>query len=142
MPDVGRLEARYKSKRVGPISARVPRDRSFGTALGALLHVARLRGSAAVQPGAISPFRIQLDSVGWISHHQARAALAQQPGYSFRTGGVRAENAVRPQHPEIAEPRHRRLRQRWRGVRSLLVIERQQAIDFARVEPCEAEVEI
>ena len=56
-------------------SARVsPEMRGFGVALGAVLHVARLGRSAAVQPGAIAPLGIELNSVRRIGHHQKRLA--------------------------------------------------------------------
>jgi hypothetical protein len=53
---------------------------------GALLHVAGLGGPAAVQPGAVAPFRVELDAVGRIRHHQVRPAVLQQPRHRLAAG--------------------------------------------------------
>ena len=46
VPDVGDLEARHQFEGFGPVGARVAGDRRLGVALGPVLHVAGLGGSA------------------------------------------------------------------------------------------------
>ncbi len=89
----------------------------------------------AVQAGTITPFGIQLNTIGRISDHQARLAVALEPCDSFRAGRIATEHPMRPKQPEIAESRHGRFGKRRSGVCLFLVIQRQQIIDLAGVEP-------
>ena len=60
VPDVGDLKTRHQFEGLRPVGARVAGDGRFGVALGPVLHVAGLGGPAAVQPGAVTPFGIEL----------------------------------------------------------------------------------
>lgn len=93
VPHVSYFKAWNQSEGVGPIGARVGRNGCFGVALGTVFHVARFRGPAAIQAGAIAPFNVELDSVRRICDHKERLALAKQPG-----------NVSAAQHPMLDPP--------------------------------------
>jgi hypothetical protein len=106
-------------------------------ALSAMLHVAGLGGAAAIQSGAVSPFRVKLYPIRRVSHHESGLALAQQLRHSVWAGGIPAEDAMPAADTQVAESGHRVVRQRRRGVGFVLVIwDEQQIIDFLRVEAC------
>ncbi len=134
VPDVRHLETRNQREGFGPIGARVTGDRRLRVAFSALLHIARFSGPMAVQAGTIAPFGIQFDSVGRISHHQSRLALAEKSSNSFGTGGVSTEHSVRTKQPQIAGAGHGRFGKRRRRIGVLLVIQRKQIVDLAWVE--------
>ena len=92
VPDVGHLQAGHQFERVGPICPRIARDRGFGVALACrLLHVTRASGRpAAVQAGAVAPFRVEFDSVGRVCDHQPRLSVAQEPRHDLRARRIAA----------------------------------------------------
>ena len=62
-------------------------------ARGAVLQVTRLRRPAAVEPSAIPPLVVELNSLGWVGHQQQRFSAAQQTLHRLRAGGVPAAPA-------------------------------------------------
>src|SRR5258706_15506474 len=78
VPDICHLKTRHKLKSLRPIGSRVPGNCCLGMTRGATLHVTRLGGAVTIQAGAVTPFRIELDPVGRVSHHEGRLSLAQQ----------------------------------------------------------------
>jgi hypothetical protein len=68
VPDVGDLQARYMFERLRPIRPCIAGDRCFCVARSAFFQIARLGGPAAIQAGAISPLRIEFDTVRRVRH--------------------------------------------------------------------------
>src|SRR4030095_2919833 len=59
MPDVGDLQTWHELEGFRPVRTSITTDRGLVVACCPVLHVAALGGSAAVQAGAITPFRVQ-----------------------------------------------------------------------------------
>src|SRR4051794_24117298 len=72
MPHVGSLQGRDQLESFRPIRPGVPADGGLVVTLGSVLHVALLGRPATVQAGPVAPFRIELNSIWWISDHQPR----------------------------------------------------------------------
>ncbi len=79
MPHIRHLETRHQRECFRPICTSVGRDGGFGVTLGSALHVAGLSRATAIQSSPVAPFRVELNSVGRIGHHQERFALTQKP---------------------------------------------------------------
>jgi len=69
-------------------------------------------------------------------------ALVEHSANILRAGRIAAQHAVLPAEPQGADAGHWILGNRRRGVRPLLIGDRQQGIDFTRVEARQAQVEI
>jgi hypothetical protein len=69
VPHVSDLQTRHKLERFRPIGSRVGGNRGVLVADSPMLHVAGFGWAFAIEPGAITPFGIERDSVGRIGDH-------------------------------------------------------------------------
>src|ERR1035437_10775332 len=96
MPDIADFQTGNQGEALGPSGTGVSGDAGFLVPLGSLLlKIAGLGRSAAVEPGAIPPLRIQLNAVRWVGYQQQRLPFSQKPGYSFGIGRIPARSAER-----------------------------------------------
>src|ERR1035437_8785941 len=102
VPNVGGLQTSHELERCRPVGTSVRGNGGIGVALGALLHVAGLRGPASVQPGTVAPFRIEFDPIGRIAHQQDGLRRSEQPLHRLLAGGVPAQHPVRATGPQVA----------------------------------------
>src|ERR1700683_5009462 len=107
MPDVRDLKTWHELEGLRPISSRVPRNSRFNMTFRSLFHVARLGRPAAIQSGAITPFRVQFYAVGRVSHHQRWLPPVEQQRNRIRAGGIATQYSVlQPQAPQVSQLRY------------------------------------
>ena len=76
VPHVAHLQTGHQRKGLRPVGAGITGYGRFPVSWSALLHIARF-GSATVESGAVAPFRIKLDPIGRVGHHQPRRPLSE-----------------------------------------------------------------
>src|ERR1700683_2444457 len=99
MPDIQDFEARHEREGVRPIWARVSGNGRLFMSRAAVLHVARLCGTAVVHSRTIAPLSIQFDPVWWVRHHQPRFAFEEHAHDDLRRGRIATEHSMFPATP-------------------------------------------
>src|SRR5262249_9071412 len=132
-----------KSEGLGPVRARVFRDRCIAMAFCAAFHVRGFGRAMTIEASAIAPFRVELDTVGRVRHHQRWLDSSEHTGDILRRGPVAAEEWVRTEDPQIPSLGNWILRWSWRCVLRLLgEIRGKKSLQFSLIKAGQLEVVI
>ena len=133
VPDIGHI-ARKQCPSLSPIGAVIVQHLAGTLGLG----------STCLVP----PRRIVFNAIGRVGDHQQGADIAQQTPDHISTGAVAADQAVRPQLPEIARHRYRRDRRLGNVILTLdraafhLIRVSQQGVQVLVGDPQQRQIEI